>query len=281
MIWWKSCTSDFLHCSPNNGRSGGQQPHRLLRRWKASTRCRSANFMNLHQALDGLATMTDLNMACSGVSLMSCARRTVNAWESVCYYWWYREGDQTPIGCRWRWLWGFWRTRHARFLVATTVPQTDASSLGRWRWSPSIVYGWAPGCLSWPTSLYCSPLRTARRRYWLVVGLPGMCRLIPDPCIMLAVMDFSVDACSWQNYAARVTPEEIKQPVVGFVWNVQLVRILQEVGVTHRVKRLAQIEWYDCYVVEYSDSCSCWDPVGLKANRPENDIDGGGDRRAE
>ena len=42
-----------------------------------------------------------------------------------------------------------------------------------------------------------------------------------------------------------MTTEEVNQPVVSFIWNVQLGQLLQQSGVTHRVKRLTEIEGYD------------------------------------
>ena len=85
MIFLKSCSSKILHICCNNGRSGMQYPHCLLRRRKASIRCWSAFFMNPHQALDAyssLATMTDLNTTWRGRETVAAAQKLWVAYQA-------------------------------------------------------------------------------------------------------------------------------------------------------------------------------------------------------
>ena len=68
--------------------------------------------------------------------------------------------------------------------------------------------------------------------------------------------------------AVRMTAEEVDQPVVGIGWHVKLSQLLQQRGMSNRVKRLAEVQGDDCNEwvggeqvcdgVEEGDDCSCW-----------------------
>lgn len=45
--------------------------------------------------------------------------------------------------------------------------------------------------------------------------------------------------------AVRVHTEEVGQPVVDIVWNVELSQLLQQCGMPYRVKRFAEVQGYD------------------------------------
>jgi len=190
------------------------------------------------------------------------------------------------------------------------VPQTDTSSWGQWRWSPSIVYGWVP-VLAHVSMLFTSVDRVStllagttrcRRRTW-----PGGFRvslLLRSPALMTYESWPLYDAGSdghqcWRmsmiDGAVWVTSKEINQLVVSFVWNVHLGQILQEGGVTHRApfqtsnfvlkssdmtmtrfRRRLLVTWLSRVII-----AATGDPVDLTANWSENDDDGGGDRKAE
>ena len=79
----KSCSSTTSQSSWNDGRSGWQSPHFLLRRRNALIRCSSRLLTNRDQELLAyiiLATATDLKMMCSPLSLKPCARRIIRAY---------------------------------------------------------------------------------------------------------------------------------------------------------------------------------------------------------
>ena len=148
------------------------------------------------------------------------------------------------------------------------APQTGVFFLDYWRWSPSTLYGWAPGYSGTLTSLLL--LTSADRESKLPAGNNQECvvskldEVVPlCPCFKIScVEDIRHRSYTWPLYITGVdrlhcrrlitvdcpvwvSTKEVNKPVVGLVWDVLLGQLLEKGWVTHCVKRLAEVECND------------------------------------
>jgi len=109
MTCWKTSSSNFVSSSSKDGRSGGQYPHRLLRRRKT-----------------WLRWMIQSWLAAPCQSCRACCTQDSQRRETVRYVWWLNRHDRTPIIIRWC------MTQTILTDVSRTIPGSDIGTTN-WR----------------------------------------------------------------------------------------------------------------------------------------------------